>query len=89
MRGIVFRDAAGQSVHTPERAKITDLDALPLPDRAAIDHQQYVDVWRRHHGAGSVNLITARGCPYNAPGARTRCMVTPTGGAAPRMSPTK
>ena len=64
VRGIVFRDATGQIRHTPERAKIADLDALPLPDRAAIDLAQYVDVWRRHHGAGSVNLITARGCPY-------------------------
>jgi len=64
VRGIVFRDATGQIRHTPERAKIPDLDALPLPDRAAIDLAQYVDVWRRHHGAGSVNLITARGCPY-------------------------
>jgi len=64
VRGIVFRDAAGQTVRTPERAKIPDLDALPLPDRAAIDLERYVQVWRRHHGAGSVNLITARGCPY-------------------------
>jgi radical SAM superfamily enzyme YgiQ (UPF0313 family) len=23
-----------------------------------------VDVWREHHGMGSVNMITARGCPY-------------------------
>ena len=64
VRGIVFRDAAGACVRTPERLKIPDLDALPLPDRAAIDMQRYVDVWRRHHGMGSVNLITARGCPY-------------------------
>jgi radical SAM superfamily enzyme YgiQ (UPF0313 family) len=51
-------------IRTPERVKIPDLDALPLPDRAAIDIEKYVDVWRRHHGAGSVSLITARGCPY-------------------------
>ena len=47
-----------------ERAKIPDLDALPFPDREAIDHQKYLDVWRQHHGASSINLITARGCPY-------------------------
>jgi anaerobic magnesium-protoporphyrin IX monomethyl ester cyclase len=64
VRGIVFRDDSGAIVRTPERAKIADLDALPLPDRAAIDLARYVDVWRHHHGAGSVNLITARGCPY-------------------------
>ncbi len=62
--GIAFRDEALRVVHTPARVKIADLDALPLPDRAAIDLHKYLDVWRRHHGAGSVNLITARGCPY-------------------------
>jgi radical SAM superfamily enzyme YgiQ (UPF0313 family) len=25
---------------------------------------RYLDVWRAHHGLGSVSLITARGCPY-------------------------
>jgi anaerobic magnesium-protoporphyrin IX monomethyl ester cyclase len=37
---------------------------LPWPDRGAIDQDRYVSVWRTHHGRGSVNLITARGCPY-------------------------
>lgn len=49
---------------TPPRAQIDDLDALPLPDREAIEIDQYIEVWRRHHGAGSVSMITARGCPY-------------------------
>lgn len=64
IRGIVFRNEDGETVRTAERAKIPDLDALPLPDREAIDHQKYLDVWRQHHGASSINLITARGCPY-------------------------
>ena len=25
----------------------------------------YLDAWKTHHGASSINLITARGCPYN------------------------
>lgn len=64
VRGIVFKDAAGEPVFTPERAKINDLDTLPLPDREAIDHQKYLDAWKQYHGASSINLITARGCPY-------------------------
>jgi anaerobic magnesium-protoporphyrin IX monomethyl ester cyclase len=64
VHGIVLTDDAGTCVRTPERLKIPDLDALPLPDRGAIDMHKYVEVWRRHHGMGSVNLITARGCPY-------------------------
>jgi radical SAM superfamily enzyme YgiQ (UPF0313 family) len=62
--GTVFRDEAGAVVHNPERAQIAVLDALPWPDRERIDQSRYIEVWRRHHGMGSVNLITARGCPY-------------------------
>lgn len=62
--GVSFRDEAGAPVHNPERAQIADLDSLPWPDRGRIDQQRYIEVWRRHHGSGSVNLITARGCPY-------------------------
>jgi radical SAM superfamily enzyme YgiQ (UPF0313 family) len=64
VNGIAFRDETGAVVRTAERAKIKDLDLLPFPDREAIDHDLYLDAWRKHHGAGSVNLITARGCPY-------------------------
>lgn len=62
--GTAFLDRAGTMVRNEPRAQIADLDALPWPDREAIDLPHYVDVWREHHGAGSVNLITARGCPY-------------------------
>lgn len=62
--GIVFKNASGEIVHTPERTKINDLDTLPMPDREAIDHQKYLDAWKTHHGSSSINLITARGCPY-------------------------
>jgi len=62
--GIAFRDEGGTLVTTRARALIDDLDSLPWPDRSAIDVQAYVDLWRTHHGRGSVNLITARGCAY-------------------------
>jgi radical SAM superfamily enzyme YgiQ (UPF0313 family) len=62
--GTIFRGEDGQVVTNPERAQIPDLDSLPWPDRAQIDLARYVEVWHRHHGMGSVNLITARGCPY-------------------------
>ncbi|MGH8220265.1 MAG: B12-binding domain-containing radical SAM protein, partial [Steroidobacteraceae bacterium] len=64
VRGIAFRDDSGEIVHTPVRGMIGDLDALPFPDREAIDHAKYLQAWKRHHGASSINLITARGCPY-------------------------
>lgn len=62
--GTVFQDETGQVVTNSERAQIKDIDSIPWPDRESIDQQRYVDVWRKHHGMGSVNLITARGCPY-------------------------
>ncbi len=62
--GTIFRDEAGLVVRNPARPQIADLDSLPWPDRGAIDLPRYVDTWRAHHGRGSVNLITARGCPY-------------------------
>jgi radical SAM superfamily enzyme YgiQ (UPF0313 family) len=62
--GTVFRDETGAVVENPSRELIPDLDSLPWPDRGQIDVGRYVDVWRRHHGSGSVSLITARGCPY-------------------------
>ena len=62
--GIWFRDEAGQLIETPARPQIADLDSLPWPDRAQVDIPEYVRIWREHHGMGSVNLITARGCPY-------------------------
>ena len=62
--GVAFRDEGGAIVRTAERVKIPDLDSLPWPDREAIDHHLYLDAWKTHHGASSINLITARGCPY-------------------------
>ena len=64
IQGVVYRGEDGTLVRNEPRTMIADLDAQPFPDRAAIDQQQYVDVWRKHHGQGSVSLITARGCPF-------------------------
>ena len=64
IRGAAFLDETGQLVVSEPRPQIADLDELPWPDRDRIDISRYVQVWREHHGQGSVNLITARGCPY-------------------------
>ena len=64
IHGIAFQDAAGEIRFTTARAQIPDIDAQPWPARETVDIDQYIRTWRTHHGAGSVNLITARGCPY-------------------------
>lgn len=63
--GIAFLGAEGNIVQTKPRQQLRDIDAQPWPDREAIDMDRYVATWRKHHGMGSVSLITARGCPYH------------------------
>ncbi len=64
VNGLWFRDEAGRIVENSPRAQIADIDSLPWPDRAQVDIPEYIRIWQEHHGLGSVNLITARGCPY-------------------------
>jgi anaerobic magnesium-protoporphyrin IX monomethyl ester cyclase len=54
----------GRVIQGATRDQIANLDRQPWPAREAIDIQRYVDTWRTHHGSGSVNFITARGCPF-------------------------
>ena len=62
--GIAYRDSDGNMLRTAPRAQLADLDRQPWPARDAIDLGRYVRTWREAHGQGSVNFITARGCPY-------------------------
>jgi anaerobic magnesium-protoporphyrin IX monomethyl ester cyclase len=63
--GIAFKESNGSVMRTKPREQIKDIDTQPWPARESIDMARYVDVWREHHGMGSVSLITARGCPYH------------------------
>jgi anaerobic magnesium-protoporphyrin IX monomethyl ester cyclase len=62
--GTAYLDDERGFHQNPPRAQIADLDAQPWPARQAIDLHRYVNTWRSHHQQGSVNFITARGCPY-------------------------
>lgn len=62
--GIAYLDGDGRLVETPPRPLMPDLSANPHPDREAIDIEQYMRVWKAHHGHSSVSVIHARGCPY-------------------------
>jgi radical SAM superfamily enzyme YgiQ (UPF0313 family) len=62
--GLLFRAADGIVTRTPAGPLIKNLDAQPWPDREQVDISRYLNVWRKHHGKGSVAVITARGCPY-------------------------
>jgi anaerobic magnesium-protoporphyrin IX monomethyl ester cyclase len=65
IKGIIFSGEDGAVVRTGPAELISNLDAQPWPDRERVDIPRYLKVWREHHGAGSVSLITARGCPYH------------------------
>lgn len=65
VNGIAFRGEDGSVHRTPPRAQIPDIDAQPWPSRDSVPIRRYLQTWREHHGAGSVSLITARGCPYD------------------------
>jgi radical SAM superfamily enzyme YgiQ (UPF0313 family) len=81
--GITFRDETGQIVKTAPRPQIQNLSAQPWPDRDAIPMERYLETWKTHHGASSVSLITARGCPYTC----TWCSHTVFGETHRRRTP--
>ena len=62
--GLSSLDENGELRQGAPRGQITNLDLQPWPARDAIDIGRYVETWRTHHGTGSVNFITARGCPF-------------------------
>jgi anaerobic magnesium-protoporphyrin IX monomethyl ester cyclase len=62
--GLSYLDTDGNLCQNPPRGQIQNLDLQPWPARGAIDIRRYVETWRTHHGTGSINFITARGCPF-------------------------
>lgn len=64
VNGIIYREPDGRTISTPPREQIKSLDERPYPARESIDMMRYMDIWKMHHGASSISLITARGCPY-------------------------
>lgn len=62
--GIAFQNTEGAFIRTEPREKIKKMDALPLPDREAIDLDKYLHAWKSFHGTNTLNISTQRGCPY-------------------------
>ncbi|MCO4761529.1 MAG: B12-binding domain-containing radical SAM protein [Myxococcales bacterium] len=63
--GLIWCDTTGEVIRNMPRRQLPNLDAQPFPARDLVDIDAYVRTWRRHHGQGSVSLITARGCPFH------------------------
>jgi radical SAM superfamily enzyme YgiQ (UPF0313 family) len=62
--GVVFRNAAGETVSTGHRTLMRDLDSLPQPARDLIDLKSYQAAWQ-HQGRLSMNLVASRGCSFH------------------------
>jgi len=62
LAGTSWRGPDGRAAHGPEREKIADLDALPLPARHLLDNQRY-----RFPGLDEpvTTVKSSRGCPLN------------------------
>ena len=62
VEGITWKRADGEIVHEPEREKIKDLDALPLPSRHLLRNELY-----RFPGVdGPITTVkSSRGCPLD------------------------
>jgi anaerobic magnesium-protoporphyrin IX monomethyl ester cyclase len=61
--GIVYKRNK-ETITSPPRTVLRDLDSLPLPAWDLIDIESYRNIWMKHHGYFSLNIATTRGCPF-------------------------
>lgn len=64
INGLAFTEN-GEIKRTPKRSVLKDLDSLPFPAWELIDIDHYRELWLKHHGYFSMNLVTTRGCPFH------------------------
>jgi anaerobic magnesium-protoporphyrin IX monomethyl ester cyclase len=55
----------GEIKRTAPRKVLKDLDTLPFPSWELINIDKYRELWNKHHGYFSMNLVTTRGCPFH------------------------
>ena len=64
IESIAYLNNEGETVLTPERKLLRDLDDLPMPNRTKIDLNLYFKAWKQKHGTSAISINTMRGCPY-------------------------
>jgi anaerobic magnesium-protoporphyrin IX monomethyl ester cyclase len=69
--GIAFRqkispqeESADETIFTPDRPFIQDLDSLLFPARHLLPNQRYIQFGKRQYGYGITTVMSTRGCPY-------------------------
>jgi anaerobic magnesium-protoporphyrin IX monomethyl ester cyclase len=64
IEGLAFMEN-GKITRTAPRKVLKDLDSLPFPAWELVDIAKYKELWQKHHGYFSINLVTTRGCPFH------------------------
>lgn len=64
INGLAFKEN-GKIIKTPPRKVLKELDTLPFPAWELVDLDRYRELWLKHHGYFSMNMVTTRGCPYH------------------------
>src|SRR5690606_28342039 len=59
--GVICQENANLAI--PPAPSVENPDLIPFPARDLIDMERYRDLWIKHHGYFSTNLVTSRGCP--------------------------
>lgn len=62
--GIAYTDEQLGIRQNRERAKLKEVDELPMPNRQKVNLQLYFDAWKGRHGVSAISINTMRGCPY-------------------------
>jgi len=55
----------GYIKRTRPRKVLKELDTLPFPAWDLVDVPRYKELWYKHHGYFSMNMVTTRGCPFH------------------------
>ncbi|NOS84796.1 MAG: B12-binding domain-containing radical SAM protein [Ignavibacteria bacterium] len=64
INGLAFLES-GKITRTAPRKVLKELDTLPYPAWELVDLAKYRELWLKHHGYFSINLVTTRGCPFH------------------------
>lgn len=64
INGLAFIEN-GKITRTAPRKVLKELDSLPFPAWELVDVGKYKELWNKHHGYFSMNLVTTRGCPFH------------------------
>lgn len=63
LKGITYRDSQGQIISALPQPPLTDLDALPLPDRSDLPNHKYRPSIKWFNRVPFATIMTSRGCP--------------------------